>query len=439
VIEKLGEAQNQIMNKPLKKLENARGEASDSDLGTRRFGYAVIAALLLGIGGWSAFAPLEIAALAVGVVQVDGKRKAIQHLEGGIVAEILVSNGDLVEAGQPLLRLDAAEHRAEQEIVRGRVFNTQATIDRLIAERDDQTRLSFSDQLNEAGSTDMRARNAIKNEEALFMARLSDREGEEAVLNSQRKGWSEILQSKEIIAESLTEEIADLNELLVDGFVDKQRVRELERMRSQVMGEIADLRVSIDEVALKIAQMRKRFKTEVVDELTQTDEELHDLEQQFTASEDTVLRATIRAPVSGIVLNLKPNTVGAVIQSGETLMEIVPQTSKLIVDARISPMDIDRVSVGQDAEVRFSVFKDAYMVSGFLKKLSADRLVDEGSDTPYYSAEIDLHEEDLNLLEGMALVPGMPAEVLIKTGERTLLAYLVSPMNRIFSRALIEE
>jgi epimerase transport system membrane fusion protein len=285
----------------------------------------------------------------------------------------------------------------------------------------------------------MRARNAIKNEEALFMARLSDREGEEAVLNSQRKGWSEILQSKKIIAESLTEEIADLNELLADGFVDKQRVRELERMRSQVMGEIADLRVSIDEVALKIAQMRKRFKTEVVDELTQTDEELHDLEQQFTASEDTVLRATIRAPVSGIVLNLKPNTVGAVIQSGETLMEIVPQTSKLIVDARISPMDIDRVSVGQDAEVRFSVFKDAYMVSGFLKKLSADRLVDEGSDTPYYSAEIDLHEEDLNLLEGMTLVPGMPAEVLIKTGERTLLAYVVSPMNRIFSRALIEE
>ena len=239
------------------------------------------------------------------------------------------------------------------------------------------------------------------------MARLSDREGEEAVLNSQRKGWTEILQSKKIIAESLTEEIADLNELLVDGFVDKQRVRELQRMRSQVMGEIADLRVSIDEVALKIAQTRKRFKTEVVDELTQTDEELHDLEQQFTASEDTVLRATIRAPVSGIVLNLKPNTVGAVIQSGETLMEIVPQASKLIVDARISPMDIDRVSVGQDAEVRFSVFKDAYMVSGFLKKLSADRLVDEGSDTPYYSAEIDLHEEDLNLLEGMALVPGM--------------------------------
>ena len=175
----------------------------------------------------------------------------------------------------------------------------------------------------------------------------------------------------------------------------------------------------------------------MVDELTQTAEELHDLEQQFTASEDTVMRATIRAPVSGIVLNLKPNTVGAVIKSGETLMEIVPQASKLIVDARISPMDIDRVSVGQDAEVRFSVFR-WYMVSG-LKKLSADRLVDEGSDTPYYSAEIDLHEEDLNLLEGMALVPGMPAEVLIKTGERTLLAYVVSPMNRIFSRALIEE
>jgi epimerase transport system membrane fusion protein len=138
-------------------------------------------------------------------------------------------------------------------------------------------------------------------------------------------------------------------------------------------------------------------------------------------------------------LGLRPNTIGAVIGSGEILMEIVPESEDLVVDAQISPMDIDRVRVGQSAEVRFSVFKDAYMVTGSLVKLSADRLIDDDGDLHYYAGEIKLEKSDLQLLGGMALVPGMPAEVLIKTGERTMLGYLTSPMNRLFSRSLIED
>jgi len=143
--------------------------------------------------------------------------------------------------------------------------------------------------------------------------------------------------------------------------------------------------------------------------------------------------------VGGVVLDLVPNTIGAVVGSGERLMEIVPQDKSLMVQVRVSPQDIDRVKVGQAAEIRFSVFKDAYTVSGTLKKISPDRLVDEKSDLPYYAGEVELNEEDLYLLEGMTLVPGMPAEVLIKTGTRTMLGYLTSPMNRVFSRSLIEE
>ena len=138
-------------------------------------------------------------------------------------------------------------------------------------------------------------------------------------------------------------------------------------------------------------------------------------------------------------MDLSLNTIGAVISPGESLLEIVPQTSDFIIEARISPMDIDRVSVGQSAEVRFSVFKDAYLVSGVLTKLSADRIIDDGSDLPYYEAEIQLVEQDLVFLEGMKLVPGMPAEILIKTGERTMLGYLTSPMNRLAARSLIED
>jgi epimerase transport system membrane fusion protein len=245
--------------------------------------------------------------------------------------------------------------------------------------------------------------------------------------------------SKQTVEESLRQEIIDLQELLAEGYVDKQRLRELERLRAQTLGELADLEVSIEETGLRVSQLRTRFKKEVVDELAVTLEDLYDINQQFAAADDKVQRGTIRAPVEGTVLNLIPNTIGAVIRSGDTLLEIVPIIDHLVVDARVSPMDIDRVSIGQAAEIRFSVFKDAYMVSGVLTKLAPDRLIDQETDTPYYSAEIQLLEEDLFLLDGMSLVPGMPAEVLIKTGQRTMLGYVTSPMNRTFSRSLIED
>ena len=177
----------------------------------------------------------------------------------------------------------------------------------------------------------------------------------------------------------------------------------------------------------------------MVQELTEVQEELHDLQEEYAAADDRVVRSTITSPAHGSVINLKVNTIGAVVGSGEVLMEIVPDISDLVVEARISPMDIDRVKIGQPAEVRFSVFKDAYMISGVLIKLSADRLLDESGDFPYYEGEIKLLDEDLYLLQGMTIVPGMPAEVLIKTGERTMMGYLMSPMARMASRSLIED
>lgn len=420
-------------------FEPSDATGSTDERSTRRVGYGVALVIIFVVFIWGSFAPIQSAAIAPGVVQVEGKRKGVQHLEGGIISEILVTNGEWVEMDQPVLTLDVARYIAERDILQGRLYNQQAASDRLQAERDDEANVSFRDSLLGAGSRDTRAANAISNEQALFSARSADRNAEEEVLESQQKGLKLIRDSKKSVEISLGQEITDLQDLLAQGYVDKQRLRQLERTRTEILGELADLDVSIDEINLRISQLRTRFKREVVDELALTLEDLYDIEQKFGAADDQVRRSIIRSPVAGTVLNLIPNTIGAVIRSGETLLEIVPHIDELVVDARVAPMDIDRVSVGQAAEVRFSVFKDAYLVSGSLVKLSPDRLIDQETDTPYYSAEIQLLQDDLSLLEGMTLVPGMPAEVLIKTGERTMLGYITSPMRRGFARSLTED
>ena len=424
----------------------------DNDRGARVLGYSVVGALAIVVLLWGVIAPIESAALAPGVVQVEGKRKAVQHLEGGIVTEILAGNGDWVAENQALLQMDTTQTRAELQMIEGRRYNLLAMADRLVAERDDLEAIVFRDQL-ESMSDDSRAASAMAGEAAIFKARLADRRGEAAVLEQQIsqleqqiKGLDAVRGSQLEVVGSLEEEILDLKELLSEGYVDKQRLRELERSRARSLGDIADIdsqlaaaNVAVVETRLQILQLIKRFKTGVIDELKDAEELLYEVEQQFSAISDRVRRATVRAPVAGFVLGSNTTTIGAVVSAGAKLMQIVPSVDSLVIEARVSPLDIDRVRIGQPAEIRFSVFKDAYLVSGKLTKLSADRLIDEASNLPYYSAEIALLEEDKLLLEGMDLIPGMPAEVLIKTGERTMLGYLTSPLNRVFSTSLIED
>ena len=422
----------------------------DSDRQARRFGYAVILVVFGGFGLWAALAPLESAAQGPGTVQVEGNRKLVQHLEGGIVDEILVENGDFVRQGQPLIRMDTTQAQAELSIVGGRLWAKRALVDRLLSERDEKAVIAFADWLT--ALQDERVIVALGNEQALFNARRADLLGEKEVLeqrieqsNSQIEGTEAVLEAKRSVASSLSSEADELQELLAEGYVDKQRIRELERARASTLGEVSDLvarvataKVSIDETRLQILQLEKRFKTQVVDALTQAEEELYDLEQRHRALKDRVERTVVRAPNDGIILALKPNTVGAVVSPGEPLMSIVPDTESLLIDAQLSPMDIDRIHIGQEAEVRFSVFKDAYSITGVLIKVSADSLIDEVTGAPYFSAKIKLNDDDIKLLGEYRLVPGMPAEVLVKTGKRTLLGYLTSPLHRMFEKSLIE-
>ena len=426
----------------------------DGDRRLRRLGYWLTAVLILGCGVWATFAPIDTGALAPGIVQVEGKRKSVQHLEGGIVAAIMVSNGDSVSKDDPLLSVDVTQANAELLILAGRRIDLQGKLDRLVAERDDMDSLRFSEGLRGLGEDDDRAATAMASESTLFTARRADRDGEvqlllqqQAQLSEQAAGFEAILASSNTLLSSLDTEIADLAELLRDGYVDKQRLRELERSRSRVLGEIAETKskiasanVAIAESQLQIVQLNKRFKSEVVDELKQIQTDLYDVTQQFNTVLDRVERAIIRSPADGIVLNTSTTTVGAVISAGEELMEIVPHDKALIIEARVSPFDIDRVQAGQSAEVRFAVFKDAYLVTGKLTKLSADRLIDSSTNTPYFAAEVAIEQGDFErFYNGARLVPGMPAEVLIKTGERTFIDYILSPLKRTFSTSLLED
>ena len=423
-----------------------------SDRLPRLIGMSILLITFGGFGMWAVFAPLDSAALAPGVVTVKSYRKTVQHLEGGIVSEILVTDGQLVEQGQTLLILDNTQSKAELGILKGQYFTTRAMENRLVAERDSLAVAEFSNDLD---ADDIRAIEAIKNEELIFSARRDDRLGEVQVLEqriilfeSQIHGLQALVASKDEIVSSYSEEVDDLVELLSEGYVDKQRLRDLQRSRSRSVGEVADHRaaiaqakVQIGETRLEILQLNKRFTTEVVDQLAETQARVYDLRERISAIEDRLRRTIINAPVAGIVLGMNTHTIGGVVQPGKTLLDIVPDLAELVVDARVSPMDIDRVTPGMEATVRFSAFKNATTptIKGELTKISADRLVDEQTGNPYYLARVEVSDEGKKKLGTLVLIPDMPAEVLIKTGERTFFDYLIQPASNAFARSLIED
>ncbi len=238
--------------------------------------------------------------------------------------------------------------------------------------------------------------------------------------------------------------------MLKEGYVEKQKVTELERRLAEAQGDegdftanIATAQTQISEIALKILQIEKEFQREVVDELSKAQAELSELREKTQWLSDTVTRTIIKAPEAGMVLGLTVHTLGAVIPPGGHLLDIVPQQEKLIVEAQVSPLDIDRVHIGQSTEIRFSAFKSAKTpkINGHLLALSADRLTDDKNQISYYLARVEVDSEGLQELadKGLILLPGMPAEVLINTGDRTFFEYLMQPLSNIFARSLIED
>ncbi|MFZ2727761.1 MAG: HlyD family type I secretion periplasmic adaptor subunit [Methylococcaceae bacterium] len=445
----------------LKKKQNAAKELDinrfANDKPIRHLGYALVLIVFGGFGAWSAFAPLGSAALAPGSVTVEGYRKTVQHLEGGIVKAIHVRDGDTVTKGQILVELEDTSSRAQLETLRGQLYSAFAREARLTAERDGKTTVTFPELLVKSSLHDPRAAEDMRVQEQAFKVRKHARDGEMFIFKEQHQQLLAKIQgiksqqaSRNNLASSLSKDLTDFRAMLKEGYVEKQKVTELERRLSEAQGDegdftanIATAQNQISEIALKILQIEKDFQREVVDELSKVQSELSELREKTQWLEDTVERTIIKAPESGMVLGLAVHNLGTVIAPGGHILDLVPQKEALVIEAQVSPMDIDRVHIGQTTQIRFSAFKSAKTpkVEGKLLTLSADRLTDEKNQVSYYLARVSVDKEGLVELEkrGLILMPGMPAEVLINTGDRTFLEYIVQPLTNIFARSLIED
>jgi len=436
-----------------KSSENKVPALSTNDKSIRNVGMLIVFATFGVFGLWAAFAPMDSSALAPGVLVVKAYKKTVQHLDGGIVSKILTRDGDIVQEGQPLLTLDDAQIKAQLEISLGQNITLAAQVARLSAERDQLKKIDFPALLNAPNNA--RAQEVKIAETNVFISHKNSHDGQIGVLNqrisqiaSKINGLQGQIASKKQLVSSYAEEIKDLKELLAEGFADKQHLRELERNHAIQTGDIAQLEAEIatnqmlmSETRLQILNIQKQFQEEVAGKLSEAQAQLNDAQQRVAANQDKLDRVIIKAPASGMVLGLATHTENGVITPGRPILDIVPQGAELIIEAQVSPMDIDRVTVGLQAEIRFSAFKQSQTpkMEGKVINLSPDRITDEHNGNAYYLAKVEVTPESLKNLGDLQLLPGMPAEVLINTGERTLFRYLAQPASNFFARSFIED
>ncbi len=436
---------------PTDKRENVDAVIETGIDGARRTGILIAVAVFGVFGLWATLAPLNGAAHAPGTVTVRSYKQVVQHLEGGMVSEINVQNGDFVEAGAPLLALDSTQSLAQLEIANANLAALTTIEARLIAERDGLESIVYPASLSAARAN---AAEEMAAQTQIFEARKAAREGGTAVLEqrieqlrSRVTGLGAMKLSKEELVASFADELADVRLLLKEGFADKMRLRELERSHAMLKGEAAELvatisstEMQIGETQLQILQMNNEFQSEVVNQLGEVQTSLKDSRERTAALHDVVDRTVIRAPVSGVVNGMQYHTIGAVIGPGNPIADIVPQSDELVVEARVTPTDIDRVSVGQDATIRFSAFSSSVpTIFGTVLSVSADAVVDQNTGVPYYLARVQVTPEGMLELGDLALVPGMPAEVFIASGSRTFLQYVMKPFSNALARSLIED
>ena len=425
----------------------------NSDLSThKRFGVLLFVALF-GFGGiWASTAPIDGAILAPGVVTVRSYSKVVQHLEGGIINDIFVENGERVEQGEPILDLDSTQSLASLEIANSEFVALRALEIRLIAERDAHESVDYPDEFLSRG---IRAEAEAEAQIEIFDARRSAIESSIEVLEqrieqlrSQIVGLEALKDSKDELAKSFQEELEDIRALLDQGFADKNRSRELERNVASFRGESAELlasisstEVQIGETQLQIIQEEIEFQNNIVTELSSVQTSVGAVIERVTALEDIVSRTVVRAPESGIVNGLQVHTIGGVIGPGMRIVDIVPQEEDLIVEAEVPTVDIDRVEIGQNATVRFSTFGMGSVprIRGEVINISAESMVNESINVPYYLARVEVSPESMDDLGDLVLVPGMPAEVYIATGERTFLQYLLKPFSNAIARGFRED
>ncbi len=412
----------------------------------------IIFFLVFGVFGvWASIAPLGSFANAPGTVNVRSYSQVVQHLEGGIISDIKVQNGDMVNAGQPLLEIDNTQSLAQLEIVNSQFVALKAREARLVAERDQLNQVGFPESLDEG---DTNARQEMAAQTSIFNSQKASRESTIEVfqqrigqLQSKLDGLGSLKSAKEELTASFAEELEDVRELLNQGFADKTRLRELERNVASLKGDAAELAANVSSTEIQIGETRlqiivteQEFQNDVVNQLGETQTSLKDSSERIYALQDIVSRTIVRAPAAGIVSGMQFHTIRGVVAPGTPIANIVPQSEEFIVDAQVSPTDIDRVAIGMDATIRFSAFGSAVpTIFGEVVNLSADRIIDENTGVPYYLARVVVTDEGKSNLGDLILLPGMPAEVFINTGSRTFMQYLFKPFSNALARSFIED
>lgn len=449
------------MTKEIVPFESLPAERADVQLPTSSrkiilLGLVFVAIFFGGLGTWIATAEIEGAVIAPGEVIVESYRKLVQHLDGGIVQEILVREGDLVQKGQVLIRLDGERVRASRDLYRGQMDVLLAREARLVAEKEKTGRIRWPEELLARRDVPEVAE-SMKTEEEVFFSRRASMESQQNLyraqivqLQSQIRGNENQLRSIESTIASLEEEIAAKRPLLEGRYLDRSHIMELERAlnshrarRDELESAVTLAGERIEELELKIADLETRYVDEAVSRLAETRQAIMDLRERLRPAEDACRRLEITAPEAGVVVNLNVRTEGGVIQGGQPLMEIVPRNSGLIVSAMVAPDKIDDVEVGQRASVALSAFAMRYTpkVDGTVTYVSADRVVPQSPYIPpHYLAYVALDVESLDrAIEDITrLTPGMPAEVYIQTEARTVLDYILTPITESMNRALRE-
>jgi HlyD family secretion protein len=413
----------------------------------------LIVALVLG-GGWLTFVPIAGAVVVPGSLVVQSNVKQIQHPTGGVVAEIKAQNGARVEAGDLLVRLDATQAKANLQVVTKQLDEVRARMARLVAERDGKPQIEFPAELLTRAS-DASVTSLLASEEQLFTARSTTRQSQKDLLASQIAQLSQQISGLDAQVDSKAKELdliqGELNgvqELYDKRLVPLTRLTSLQRDAARIDGErgqlvsaIAETKGKIDSSKLQMVRVDQDFRAEVVKDLNEAQGKEAELVERGIAGRDQLDRIEIRAPTSGTVNQLAIHTVGGVIKAGETVMEIVPDTDDLQIEARVDPKDIDHVRTGQQAFVKLTAFnqRTTPQLKGSVNYVSADTGHEQQSNKPFYTVRIVLPEEERRRLSGQQLVPGMPTEVFMQTGSRTMLSYLFEPITDQLRRAFVEQ
>jgi HlyD family type I secretion membrane fusion protein len=427
---------------------------TDNFKGVARIGYGVIALTFVGLLGWAAFAPLDSAVIATGMVSAEGNRKTIQHLEGGLLSQILVHEGEKVKAGQLLFELDPTQADAAVGITRNQYVSLKAMEARLLAERDQRATISFPAELTAQRADPMVAR-AIADEQAQFLERRQTILGQVDLMNAQRDQYQSEIQGIDRQTQGLKDqlgyiedELNDLRKIYDKGLVPRPRLLALEREQASLSGSIGRLTADrakavqgAGETQLKIRQIKQQFFQEVSQAIAETRVRLAEVTEKEIVATNAQKRIKIVSPVSGTAQNLRFFTKGAVVRPAEPLVDIAPDDEAFVIQAHFSTTDVDNVHPGMVTEVRLPAFhsREIPILNGKIESISRDRLSDPEGKTVYFLGIVSVDVKQLPREFRSKLTAGMPAQVVVPTGERTVLQYLFSPLRDTLRTTMREE